>query len=136
SYTKDRKRQVTIAAKQDVIAILDQVGSVTRNGGVIMILRRAANNPTNVCPPATVTWGMRITNAVSVRMMHSMRRNPLKWSTLYRQRGARNKKILNEFRHFVTAVSEQAMKTHANTEAAGNPIKNNSANHSGPAPKE
>jgi hypothetical protein len=79
---------------------------------------------------------MRITNAVSVRMMHSMRRNPLKWSTLYRQRAARNKKILNEFRHFVTAVSEQAMKTHANTEAAGNPIKNNSANHCGPAPKE
>jgi len=64
-----------------------------------------------------------------------MRDYPRDWSTLERQNAASHQKILDEFRHPVTTMSQESMKAHADT-AAGHPEKNDRADKSRPAPEK
>jgi hypothetical protein len=67
--------------------------------------------------------------------MHSMRGGPLNRAALERHRGAGYQKIFDRFRDFVTAMSEQAMITHAHAEATGDPVKQHRGNYCGPTPE-
>jgi hypothetical protein len=69
-------------------------------------------------------------------MMNPMCYYPGNWSTFEGQSAAGNQKILDQFGHSVTAMREEAVKAHANAEAAGNPVKNNGADHGRPTPEK
>ena len=130
------QRDVIEAVKPDVVAILDQIRSVALDRGVIVIMRGAAQNPTDVRPPAAIARRMRVAGLVSVRMMDAMRRNPLNRATLDRQHAAGYEEIFDQFRHFVTTMSDQPVKAHADTKTAGHPVKNDCADHRRPAPEK
>src|SRR6185295_9363999 len=100
---------------------------------LIVVLRRTADNPTNVRPPATVARCMGIPRAIRVRVMHPMCCNPLYRSTLEGQRATCHQKIFHWFRYFVTTVSKQPMIAHADTQATGNPVKNDAGYYCLPA---
>ena len=46
-----------------------------------MNVRGAAQNPTDMRPPATIARRMRVAGLVSMRVMDAMRRNPLNRTT-------------------------------------------------------
>src|SRR3569832_1520061 len=89
-----------------------------------------------MCPPATMPWCMGIAGAIGVRMMYAMSHRPLNGTTFKSQRAARNEKIFSQFRYFVTTMSNQPVKAHADTKTPANPVKNYSGDYSGPTPKE
>ena len=76
------------------------------DGGLVVILSRAPQYPTNVCPPAAMAWRMWIARAICVRMVYAVRHYPLNWTTFERHRAASDQKVFNEFRHLVTAVGQ------------------------------
>ena len=47
-----------------------------------------------------------------------------------------SQKVFDRFWHLVTAVGQQTMIAHADTQAAGNPVKDNSGDYGGPAPEK
>ena len=98
-----------------VVAILDQIGSVTFSGSVIMVLRSTTQDPADVSPPTAIPRRVWITMAVCMRVMNSMGGHPLNWSTFEGQRATRYQKIFDYLGYFVTAVSKQTVKTHAYT---------------------
>src|SRR5207237_6225489 len=65
------------AVKPDVITILYEVGSVTLDCSLVMILGCAAQDPTNVRPPAAIARRVWITAAVSMCMMYAVSEDPL-----------------------------------------------------------
>src|SRR5438132_11874631 len=97
-------------------------------------MRSAAQNPTNMRPPATIARRMRVAGLVSMRMMDAMRRDPLNRTTFDRQHATGHEEIFNHFRHFVTTMSDKPVKAHADTKTASNPVKNHCADHRPPAP--
>src|SRR6185503_20585471 len=101
-----------------------------------MILCRTPQYPTNVGPPATMTWRMRISCSICVRVMYAVRYYPLDWTTLECEGATGHQKILNQFWHFVAAMSKQPVIAHTDTQTAANPVKDNCGNHCRPAPKE
>src|SRR6185369_1657145 len=62
--------------------------------------------------------------------------HPLNWTTLKRHCAAGHEKVFDYFRHFVTAVCQQPMITHADTQTARNPVENNRGKYGRPAPEE
>src|SRR6185369_13932305 len=107
-----------------------------RDGGVIMILSRAPQYPTNVRPPTAIAWRVRVADTICVRMVYAVRHYPLNWPTLERERAAGHKKIFNRFRNFITAMGQQPVKSHADAETSANPVKHYRRDHRGPAPEK
>src|ERR1043166_6255235 len=89
-YCDNNQRHVIVAIDPDVVAILNRLRSVTFEGGLVVFLCRAAQNPTDVCPPTAIAGRMRIPGAIGVRMMYAVRHYPLNRSTFKRERAARN----------------------------------------------
>jgi len=79
---------------------------------------------------------MWITGAICVRMMQAVRSHPLYWTTLEGHCAAGHEKVFDYFRHFVGAVGQQPVITHAGTKTACNPVENNCGKYGGPAPEE
>jgi hypothetical protein len=73
---------------------------------------------------------------IGVRVVNTVRHDPLDWSTFNRERPAGNQEIFHEFRYFVTAVRQQPVKAHADAEATRNPVKNGGSNERAPAPEK
>src|ERR1044071_8533042 len=101
-----------------------------------MILCGAPQYPTDMCPPATMAWRMRIARAISVRMMYAVSYQPLNGTTFESQRAAGYEKVFNQFRYLVTAMGKQPMIAHADTKTPANPVKDHSGDYSRPAPKK
>src|SRR5919112_471406 len=95
------------------------------DGGLVVILSRAPQYPTNVRPPTTIARRVRIAGTICVRMVYAMRHYPLNWPTFERQRAARRKKIFDCLRNFITAMGQQPVKTHADAETSTDPVKHN-----------
>src|SRR3989475_3466199 len=87
-------------------------------------------------PPATIARRMRVAGLIRMRMMDAMRRNPLNRATFDRQHATGHEEIFSQFRHFVTTMSDKPMKAHADAKTAGNPVKNDCADHRRPAPEK
>src|SRR5258705_315037 len=94
--------------EQDVKAILDEIGSVTLNRRLIVILRRTVQDPTNVCPVAAVARRMGITCAIGVCMMYAMSDGPLNRPAFHRQSSASHQEIFNQPGNLVTAMRDEA----------------------------
>lgn len=101
-----------------------------------MVLCGTANNPPDVSPPASVARRVRITLLVCMRVMNSVCCYPLDWPTFQRKDAARYKKVFHDPGYVITAVGKQSMKSHADSETAGDPVENHGANERRPAPKE
>ena len=66
---------------------------------------------------------MRIALFVGVLVVHAVRRDPGDRAAFESERAANSQEVLNPARRFVPAVRQQAVVTHADAEAAGNPIQ-------------
>src|ERR1051325_5460389 len=128
SDAQNDQRYIEKAIQPNIEAVLYQIRSITPNGGSIVILRSAAKNPADVCPPAAVARRVRVALAIRVRMMDAVRRDPLNRSAFDRQRTANNQKVFDQFWDFVTSMRNQSMKSHPDAQAAGNPIENRGCN--------
>src|SRR6185369_88803 len=95
-----------------------------------MILCGAPQYPTDMCPPATMTWRMRVARAIGVRMMDAVSHQPLNGTTFERQRAAGYEKVFNQFRYFVTAVGYEPVIAHADTKTTADPVKHDSGDRS------
>ncbi len=87
------------------------------------MLRVAAHNPTDMCPPTAVSRCMRIADAVRMGVVNAVRRDPLDRAAFERQRPAANQKIFDELWHFVAAMSDEPVEPHTYAQAAGDPVK-------------
>lgn len=122
--------------KQNVIAISYEVGSVAFDRGLVMVLRGAPQDPADVRPESPISWRVWIVTAVCVRVMNAMGHGPLDWSTLGRQRSTRHQKIFQQLWDLICTVRNQAMKTHSDTETAGNPVQNHHGEYCRPTPEK
>src|SRR5215472_7998990 len=89
----------------------------------IVILSRAAQDPTDVRPPTTVTRRVRIAHSICVRMVDAMGHHPLNRPTFKRQRATSYQKIFDQLWHAVSAMRDETMISHAYAEAASHPVK-------------
>ena len=87
-----------------------------------MILCRAAQDPTDVRPPAAIARRMGVAVSIRVRMMNAMCGDPLNRAAFERQRAADNQKIFDWLWYAVSAMSEESMKAHPNAETATHPV--------------
>src|SRR4029453_5595840 len=90
----------------------------------------------DVCPPAAVPRRVRIAHPVRIRVMNSVCGYPLNWSTFHSEGAARYQKVFDDLGYVITAVGKQSMKSHSDSETAGDPVENYCANDCWPAPKE
>ena len=118
--------------EQNVESIFDQVGRVSLEGRLIMILGSATQDPTHVRPPAAIARRVWIAVSIRMRMMNAMCSDPLNGSAFEGQRSADNQKIFDWLGHAVSAMCEEPMKAHPNA-AATDPIQNYRADKRGPA---
>src|SRR6185369_17224512 len=96
-------------------------------GSLVVILSRAPQYPTNMCPPAAMAWRMWIVRTICVGVVYTVRHYPLNGTTFESQRAAGYEKVFNHFRHFVTAVGYQPVIAHADTQTTANPVKHDSS---------
>jgi hypothetical protein len=68
--------------------------------------------------------------------MYAVRDRPLNRPAFKGERAASHQEIFDSFRNSITAMSNEAMKTHSYPEAAGHPVENDRADERAPAPKE
>ena len=91
--------------------------------GLIVTLRAAPQNPTDMRPPAAIARRMRVAIAIRVRMMDSMRCDPLYRTTLYCQRAADYQEVFDGFGNFISSMRQQPVEAHADAEASCDPIE-------------
>ena len=60
-----------------VNGILSQVGRVTLDYAFFVLLRRAPQNPSHVCPPASFARRMGVAHLIGIRMVNSMSHHPV-----------------------------------------------------------
>lgn len=130
--SENNQRHVIETVEQNVESIFDQVGRISLEGRLIMILCGATQDPTHVRPPAAIARRVRIAVSIRMRMMNAMCGDPLNGSAFERQRSTDNQKIFDWLWHAVSAMSEESMKAHPNA-AAPDPIQNYSADERRPA---
>ena len=134
--THHDQRHPVKAVEQDIEGLAQQVGSVMLERGFIVVLRLSENDPANVRPPTAVTRRMRIALLIGMSMMNPMGGGPLNRPALQGECAAEHEKVFNWLWDLVTAMSDQSVKAHPNTQTAGDPIQNRPANDCRPAPEE
>ena len=129
---KNDQWHVIETVEQNIESIFDQVGRISLEGRLIMILCSAAQDPTHVRPPAAIARCMWIAVSIRMRMMNAMCSDPLNRSAFEGQRSTDNQKIFDWLWYAIPAMSEEPMKAHPYA-AATNPIENYSADERRPA---
>lgn len=64
---------------------------------------------------------MRITRRIRMRMMDAMCYDPVDGTAFERERAADSQKVLNELWRLVATMSQESVKTHADSQARRNP---------------
>src|SRR5437867_13322917 len=100
---------------------------------MVVVLRCTHQDPAHMRPPSTVARRMRIAVLIRVRMMNTMCGHPLNRSTFDRQSATKDKRVFDRFRHAITTVRQQTVKTHSNPETSRNPIEHGSGYDGRPA---
>ena len=114
-------REIVPARNPDVEATFEQVGRVALDGCAVVVLRRAAENPTDVRPPSPVARAVRVGGSVRVRVVNPVGRDPLDRAAFERERGAEREEIFDPLRRLVAAVRQKSVIAHAYAEAARHP---------------
>src|SRR3979490_2614338 len=115
------QRYIIKLVEPAIESLVHQVGCITLQLGLVLELRCAGQDPTNVGPPASVARRVRIALFIGMRMMNAMRRGPLYRSTFEREGATEDQKVLDNFRYFIAAMRHQAMIAHADAETAADP---------------
>ena len=68
--------------------------------------------------------------------MNSMGNGPLDGPAFKGYRAAGYQKILDDLRHAITTMGDEAMKAHADAQAAPDPVEKDRADERAPAPEE
>ena len=74
--------------------------------------------PEHVRPRKAMLRRMRIARAVRFAVMNAVRANPLQRAALPAQRAQRGQRVFNDLRRLETAVRQQAVIAHTNTQPA------------------
>ena len=69
-------------------------------------------------------------------MMDAVSDDPLNRPAFDGQRAASHQKVLDQFRDSITTMRNQAVKAHADSETAGDPVENYCADQCRPAPEK
>src|SRR5437588_2679287 len=102
-------REIVPARNPDVEATFEQVGRVALDGCAVVLLRRAAENPTDVRPPSPVARAVRVGGSVRVRVVNPVGRDPLDRAAFERERGAEREEIFDPLRRLVAAVRQKSV---------------------------
>src|SRR5579863_9122390 len=81
----------------------------------------ANEDPAHVRPPFSVHWRVRIAVLVRIFVVDAVSGDPEDGTALEGEARKNGKSVFNPARSFVAAVSEQAVVTHADAQAARNP---------------
>jgi hypothetical protein len=68
--------------------------------------------------------------------MDAVRRDPVDRAAFERERATDGEKILDSLRHFIAAMGQEPVITHAYAEAARDPVENGGEKDRLPAPEE
>ena len=87
----------------------------------VMVHGFAAENPSHVRPPFSIERSVGIAFLIRFLMVNAVRSDPEDRTTLKRQGCTCSQYVLNPFWRPISAVREQAVIAHADSQAAGNP---------------
>src|ERR1019366_9205112 len=116
--------------------IFAKVGNIGQKIAVVVMKGLPGENPTHVRPKAAIERGVRIARLVGELMMNAMRGPPEDRPPLQCQRGANGKNVFQPLRTLVSAMRQQPVIAHTDTEASRNPIHNRSDNQRLPTEHE
>src|SRR5690349_19494408 len=106
-------------SQPDVKLVATKIGRIPLQLRIAMVQDFSADDPSHVRPPAAIPRAVRIAFTVAGLMMNTMRAYPEDRSTLKSECGASSEKIFNPFRNFVSAMRQQAVIAHSDSEAQG-----------------
>src|SRR5277367_6703585 len=87
------------------------------------MLRFADEDPAHVRPPPAFPRRMRITGTIRELVMEAVSGDPEDRPALKRQSRADGERVFDPLRHFVRPMREQAVITHADSQAERHPIQ-------------
>jgi hypothetical protein len=102
----------------------------------IVVHRLTRQDPSHVRPETAVARRVRVSLFVRVLVMHSMGCNPEYRTALQGQSAAYGEEVLDPFGRFITAVRQQPVVAHADTQASGNPPQQHREQERLPAEEE
>ena len=105
----------------DVKLVFGQVRDIAGQRGGVVVHGFSGENPAHVCPPFAVQGRMRITFLVRELVMNAMSGHPEDRPAFQGQCGAHRHEILDPFRSLITAMGQQAVVAHSDSDTAGNP---------------
>jgi len=68
--------------------------------------------------------------------VYAVRHYPLNWTAFKGQGAAGDEEVFDYLWHFITAMSEQPVPTHADTKTATHPVKDDRNDHCRPTPEK
>ena len=116
-----------------VFTKIRNVGGELRGG---LMHRLSGQNPTHVRPPLAVARGMRVALLIRELMVNAVGSNPEDRPAFKRKRSASGKEIFHPLGSLISAMGQQAMVAHSDSEAAGNPPEKRSKNQILPTEEE
>ena len=125
-----------ILADPEMKLIFAKIGNVSQKIGAVVMKGLPGKNPTHVRPEAAVARGVRIARLVGQLMMNAMRGHPEDRTAFQRQRGADGQNIFQPLGALVAAMGQQTVITHADAQAARNPVHNHANNQRLPTEHE
>src|ERR1700683_3303821 len=120
---EDSHRQKMVLRQPDMKFVLGQIGDVAFERLNVLAQGIARQDPTRMSPPLAVTRRVRITFLVRVLMMLAMDGHPQQRASFQSRRAANGKKVLKPLGCCVGAMSEQPVITHAESQAACDPVQ-------------
>ena len=112
----DGDRHPVVFAEPDIEAVAFEVGNIAGEELGLRVQSIAPDDPSDVSPPAAFAGSVRIALAVAVLMMDAMGGHPEDGSALKRERGADGHQVFQPLGRLVTAMGQQAVVAHADTD--------------------
>src|SRR5271155_1588012 len=120
---EDRSWRKMVFREPDMKSVTGQIGDVAFECCNVLAQRITSQDPTRVCPPLAIARGVRITFLVRELVMLTMDRYPEQRAAFQSHHAAERKKVLKPLGSCVRAMGEQPVITHAESQAACNPVQ-------------
>src|SRR6185436_9959336 len=95
-------------------SVLDQIGGIVCHDRIVILLGSTAQNPSHVCPPPAIAGCMRITRPIRMRVVDTVRHNPIDRPASKRERAADRQKVFNQLWCLITTMSQESVKANSN----------------------
>ena len=126
-------RGPVIFGEPDVEAVAGEVGHVAGKADGLGVHRFTGDDPADVRPPGAFLRSVRVAGVVAVLVMDAVGADPADGSAFERECAADGKEVLDNLRHGIAAVGEQAVIAHADAEVDREDIERGGDNEIGPS---